>query len=42
MYSFSINKNGAMKTIEQQVINALKEEGFGVLTESDVKRKTGN
>lgn len=45
MYSFSINKSGEISTIEQQVINALKEEGFGVLTEIDVqatlKKKLG-
>ncbi len=33
MYSFSTNLIGDMSTIEQQVTNALKEEGFGVLTE---------
>ena len=37
MYSFSTNLKGDMSTIEQQVINALKEEGFGVLTEIDVQ-----
>jgi len=37
MYSFSTNLIGDMSTIEQQVINALKEEGFGVLTEIDVQ-----
>ncbi len=37
MYSFSTNLIGDMNTIEQQVTNALKEEGFGVLTEIDVQ-----
>lgn len=37
MYSFSTNLKGDMSTIEQQVTDALKEEGFGVLTEIDVK-----
>ena len=37
MYGFSTNLIGDMSTIEQQVINALKEEGFGVLTEIDVQ-----
>lgn len=45
MYSFSIRLNGDLKTIEKQVIDALKEEGFGVLTEIDVqatlKKKMG-
>ena len=37
MYSFSTNLIGDMNTIEQQVTNALKDEGFGVLTEIDVQ-----
>ena len=37
MYSFSTNLKGDMSTIEQQVTDALKEEGFGVLTEIDVQ-----
>ncbi len=37
MYSFSTNLKGNMSTIEQQVIDALKVEGFGVLTEIDVQ-----
>ena len=37
MYSFSINLKGNMSTVEQQVTAALKEEGFGVLTEIDVQ-----
>lgn len=45
MYSFSIQLEGDVNTIEQQVIDALKEEGFGVLTEIDVqatlKKKLG-
>lgn len=45
MYSFSIQLKGDVDTIEQQVVEALKEEGFGVLTEIDVqatlKKKLG-
>jgi uncharacterized protein (DUF302 family) len=37
MYSFSTNLKGNMSTVEQQVIDALKVEGFGVLTEIDVQ-----
>ncbi len=37
MYSFSTNLIGDMSTVEQQVTNALKEEGFGILTEIDVQ-----
>ena len=37
MYSFSTNFKGDMNTVEQDVIAALKEEGFGVLTEIDVQ-----
>ncbi len=37
MYSFSTNLKGDMNTIEQDVTEALKEEGFGVLTEIDVQ-----
>ena len=37
MYSFSTNLKGDMNTIEQQVTEALKVEGFGVLTEIDVQ-----
>lgn len=37
MYSFSTNLIGDMSNIEQQVTDALKEEGFGVLTEIDVQ-----
>lgn len=37
MYSFSIRLQGDLAAIEQQVVDALKEEGFGVLTEIDVK-----
>ena len=37
MYSFSTNLKGDMDSVEQHVIEALKEEGFGVLTEIDVQ-----
>ncbi|HFD87002.1 MAG TPA: DUF302 domain-containing protein, partial [Gammaproteobacteria bacterium] len=37
MYSFSISLHGDMESIEQNVVEALKQEGFGVLTEIDVK-----
>jgi uncharacterized protein (DUF302 family) len=37
MYSFSIQLSGDLAAIEQQVTEALKAEGFGVLTEIDVK-----
>ena len=37
MYSFSANFTSDMSTIEQDVTEALKEEGFGVLTEIDVQ-----
>lgn len=45
MYSFSIGLSGDMDSVEQKVVAALKEEGFGVLTEIDVqatlKKKLG-
>ena len=37
MYYFSINKQGVFENIIEQVTEALKTEGFGVLTEIDVK-----
>ena len=37
MYSFSTQLTTDFDTVEQQVIEALKEEGFGVLTEINVK-----
>jgi uncharacterized protein (DUF302 family) len=37
MYSFSIQLSGDITVIEQRVTEALKAEGFGVLTEIDVK-----
>ena len=37
MYSFATRLQGDMAQIEQQVTDALKEEGFGVLTEIDVQ-----
>jgi uncharacterized protein (DUF302 family) len=45
MYSFATKLQGEMAQIEQLVIAALKEEGFGVLTEIDIqatlKKKLG-
>ena len=37
MYSFATTIQGDPETIEQQVVAALKEEGFGVLTEINVQ-----
>lgn len=37
MYSFSTELTGNMEEIEQKLIAALKEEGFGILTEIDVQ-----
>ena len=37
MYHFSTRLQGDIKAIEQQLIGALQEEGFGVLTEIDVQ-----
>lgn len=37
MYSFSTELSGDIDQIEQTVTAALKEEGFGILTEIDVK-----
>lgn len=37
MYSFSTQLVGNMEEIEQQLIHALKEEGFGILTEINVQ-----
>jgi uncharacterized protein (DUF302 family) len=45
VYSFSINVNADLSLVEEKVIAALAEEGFGVLTEIDVqatlKKKLG-
>ncbi len=45
MYGFSTRLNGALPDIEQKLTAALKEEGFGILTEIDVqatlKKKLG-
>jgi len=45
MYSFSINVNADLPLVEVKVVEALAEEGFGVLTEIDVqatlKKKLG-
>lgn len=37
MYSFSVRLEGDMGEIEERVTDALRAEGFGVLTEIDVK-----
>src|SRR5210317_872470 len=37
MYSFSTELSGDLDQIEQTVTAALKDEGFGILTEIDVK-----
>lgn len=37
MYGFSTLLKGKMTEIEQQLIDALKEEGFGILTEINVQ-----
>lgn len=37
MYSFSTLLKGKMTEIEQQLIDALKEDGFGILTEINVQ-----
>jgi len=37
MYSFSIKVNADLPTVEDKVVAALAEEGFGVLTEIDVR-----
>ncbi|GIX41486.1 MAG: hypothetical protein KatS3mg129_1219 [Leptospiraceae bacterium] len=36
-YYIKTTKTGSLNEIKQKVINALKEEGFGVLTEINVK-----
>ena len=45
MYSFATRLNGTLEEIEPQVVNALQEEGFGILTEIDIqatlKKKLG-
>ena len=42
MYSFSIQLSGDLASIEQRVIEALKEEGFGILSEIDVQATLKN
>ena len=37
MYSFSTRLQGDIDTIEQQLIAALQDEGFGILTEINVQ-----
>jgi uncharacterized protein (DUF302 family) len=42
MYSFTIQLSGDLAAVEQRVTEALKEEGFGILTEIDVKTTLKN
>jgi uncharacterized protein (DUF302 family) len=42
MYSFSTQLEGNLGEIEQKVVNALQEEGFGVLSEIDVQATLKN
>jgi uncharacterized protein (DUF302 family) len=42
MYGFSITMTGSMEEVEKKVVDALKTEGFGVLTEIDVKATLKN
>jgi uncharacterized protein (DUF302 family) len=42
MYSFSIQLTGNLQEIEQQVVDALKQEGFGILSEIDVQATLKN
>jgi uncharacterized protein (DUF302 family) len=37
MYSFSTRTEGDIEAVEGQVVDALKAEGFGILTEIDVQ-----
>lgn len=37
MYGFSITLNDSFENAQQRVVEALKAEGFGILTEIDVK-----
>jgi uncharacterized protein (DUF302 family) len=37
MYSFSIKVNAELSLVEDKIISALADEGFGVLTEIDVQ-----
>jgi uncharacterized protein (DUF302 family) len=37
MYSFKTSVGGDMEQVEARVVEALKKEGFGVLTEIDVR-----
>ncbi len=42
MYSFATRLNGTLEEIEPQVVDALQEEGFGILTEIDVQATLKN
>ncbi len=42
MYGFSITMKGSMDEIVQKVADALKTEGFGILTEIDVQATLKN
>ncbi len=37
MYGFSVTVNGSIADVEKRVVDELKNEGFGVLTEIDVQ-----
>lgn len=37
MYSFSTRLRGNLQAIEERLVDALKSEGFGILTEIDVQ-----
>ena len=37
MYGFSIKTNGRLAEVESTLVDALKDEGFGILTEIDVQ-----
>lgn len=42
MYHFSTRLQGGIEAIERQVVSALQEEGFGVLSEIDVQATLKN
>ena len=42
MYSFATQLTGTLEGIEDKLVNALKDEGFGVLSEIDVQETLKN